>query len=466
MISTRISALDTRHRRPPSTPRSRRRVLSALAAVGAAALAISACSGTSSSGGAAGATHGHITLVVQSGDGGNTGMLAGYAALNKQFEAQHPGVTIKFQVKDFTNLVNTIKLELSGTNPPDVTQVNEGYDSGSMGPLVTDHLLLNLNSYASKYGWNTRQSASLLAIDGRFSSNGQTFGTGPLYGICSNGAWVGLFENTRIAHSLGITSAPTTLAMLEHDLAVAKAHHFVPMAFNAFGSSWMLASLLLASSPQLVTNIVTAKPGITLESAQVRTAANTIRTWGARGYFPAGWAANRTSDSIGQFLGGKSLFTVDGSWNVPLPSSVPAADFTMIPFPTAGGSAVATGDLDWSIPTNSKHQALAAEYINFLTSAQSAATWVAHGVVPATVPNNLNSLMNSSHLTGPSKSAMLGWQQIMTTGTPVPYMDWATPTFLNTIQTAVTELGAGKISPTAFAAALQADWGPFAKSRQ
>jgi raffinose/stachyose/melibiose transport system substrate-binding protein len=240
------------------------------------------------------------------------------------------------------------------------------------------------------------------------------------------------------------------------------------MQFNAFGSSWLLATLLLSHSPQLDTDTVEAKPGTTMESSLMRTAASTIQTWGARGYFPAGWSANRTSDSIGQFLGGQGLFSIDGSWNIPFPSTVHASDFTMIPFPSAtpgaAPSAVATGDLDWSIPTNSKHQALAAEYIDFITSAKSAGTWTSLGVVPATVPSNLNAVMNASHLSGSTKDAMLGWQQVMTKGTPVPYMDWATPTFLSTIQTAVTEIGAGKVNPQGFTAALQGDYGAFVKS--
>lgn len=465
MISTVLAVLDPSHRRRSPRPRPRTHVLPALAAAAAVAVAIAACGGSGSGGGAAGATSGHITLVVESGDGGDPGLLTGYAALNKAFEAQHPGVTIKFQTKNFTDLVNTLKLDLSGPNPPDVTQVNEGYDAGSMGPLVTDGLLLNLDSYATKYGWTSRQSPALLALDGRFSSNGKTFGSGPLYGICSTGAWVGLWVNTRVAHSLGITSPPATLAAFENDLAMAKAHGVVPLQFDAYQASWMLATLLLPGSPGLVGNVVGAKPGTTLTSPQVRSVAQTIQAWGNRGYFPPDWAANRTTGVFGTFLSGKSLFTLDGSWQVPLPSSAHAADFTMVPFPSGNGTAVATGDLDWSIPTGSKHQALAAQYIDFLTSVKSASTWVSTGAVPATLPTDVNTAIAAAHLSGPSKDALLGWQQIMANGTPVPFIDWATPTFLNTIQTTVAELGAGKITPQAFTAALQADYGPFAKTR-
>lgn len=465
MIST---VFDPRQRRRTPRPRWHTHMLPALAAVAAGVVTITACGGSGSGGGAAGPTSGHITLVVQAIGGG--GRVTTDMALDKAFEAQHPGVTIKLVTKSFTDLVSTAKLQLSGANPPDVSQVNQGYGAGDMGPLIADGLLLNLDSYAKKYNWAGRQSSDLLALDGRFSPDGKRFGSGPLYGISATGAWLGLFVNTRVARSLGIASPPATLAALEHDLAIAKAHGVVPLQFDAYESSWLLASLLLPDSPQLVGDVVGAKPGSTLQSAQFQHVAETIGTWGNKGYFPAGWPANRSSGVFGDFLRGQSLFTVDGSWELPLPSNVRAADFTMVPFPSRGGpaapSAVATGDSAWSIPAKSKHQALAAEYIDFITSAKSATTLVSTGSVPATLPGNLNATISASHLSGPSKDAMLGWQQILAKGTPVPYIDWATPTFLTTIQAQVAELGSGKITPPAFTAALQADYGPFVKSRQ
>ena len=443
--------------------------MSALAAMAATAVAITGC-GSTGSGGAVGATTGHITLVVQNGDGGEPGLLAGYRALNKVFEEQHPGVTIDFVTKNLADLVTTDKLQLSGNTVPDVTEINQGYGAGDMGPLVADHLLLNLDGYAKKYNWTSRQSPRLLALDGRFSSNGTTFGSGPLYGIAATGAWVGLWVNTRLAHSLGIGSPPTTMAALNHDLAVAKAHGDIPMQYNAADCSWYFGSLLMPLDPQLILDSVFETPGTTFENQQTHTAAETILTWGTRGYFPPGWTANRVTDNFNQFLGGHTLFAVDGSWNVPLPSTAPTADFAMVPFPSVGGpaapDAIATGDAAWSIPAHSKHQALAAEYINFLTSVSSATTWISTGSVPATLPANLSAAISASHLTGVSKDALVGWQQILSKGTPVNYPDWATPTFIVTLGNEVTELGAGKITPSAFDAALQADYGAYVKSKQ
>ncbi len=445
----------------------RRKVVPLLFAAMTAMVSLAACG----SGGtpAAGPTTGKITLVVQNGDGGETGLLAGYAKLNSEFEAAHPGVTIDFVTKNFTDLVNTLKLQLSGSKPPDITQVNQGYSS--MGELVTDGLLTNLDSYAAKYGWSSRQSAALLAVDGKFSSNGKTMGSGSLWGVSATGAWVGLFENASVAKSLGIASAPTTFAQFESDLAIAKAHGTVPLQYGSSDggeSAWLVATLIAAeNSPTSLLNIVDAKPGITMASPDVLTVANTIKSWSDKGFFTRDWAAYSNSDVFTKFANGQGLFDLNGSWNVPVSGSA-AKDITMIPFPSASGSsglaAVATGDIPWAIPTKSAHAALAAEYLDFITTTKAADTWIATGNVPASTPSNVSGALLSAHVTGASAAAVTQWQNILTTGVALPYLDWSTPTFYNTIESSTEELAAGKISPAGYASALQADYGAFVKS--
>ena len=447
---------------------TRRRAFSLVIVAGAAAVGLAACSSSGSTASGGGATTGKITLVVQNGDGGETGLLAGYAKLNAEFEAQHPGVTIKFVTKNFTDLVNTLKLQLSGNNPPDITQVNQGYSS--MGELLTDGLLANLNTDASTYGWDTRQSAALVAVDGRFSADGKTMGSGPLWGVSATGAWVGLFENTAVAKSLGITAAPTTFAQFEQDLATAKSHGVVPLQYGSTDggeSAWLLATLIAAqNSPQALLNIVDAKSGASMTSPPVMTVASTISQWAKAGYFTPGWSAYSNSDVFTKFTQGQGLFDLNGSWNVPISGSA-AKNITMIPFPsvsgTSGLAAVATGDIPWTIPAKSAHAALAAEYLNFITSQHAASTWIATGNVPATNAADPATALSAAKITGASADAVTQWQSILTGGTALPYLDWSTPTLYNTIESSMENLIGGKITPTAFAAALQADYGSFSR---
>jgi raffinose/stachyose/melibiose transport system substrate-binding protein len=223
------------------------------------------------------------------------------------------------------------------------------------------------------------------------------------------------------------------------------------------------------SSAAEVNAIVDGKKGVSLTTPQVLQAADTIKSWAARNYRTPGWAAYSNSDVFTKFAGGQGLFALNGSWNVPLPASAKAAHFTMVPFPTAAGAGtpggVATGDLAWTIPASSRHQALAAEYLNFITSPQAARIWISTGSVPATMPASLGASITSAHLAGVTRDALTDWADILGQGNPVPYLDWATPTFYTTIQAALPELAADKISPAQFARKLQADYGTFAKSR-
>ncbi len=47
----------------------------------------------------------------------------------------------------------------------------------------------------------------------------------------------------------------------------------------------------------------------------------------------------------------------------------------------------------------------------------------------------------------------------------VPYLDWATPTFYDTVTAAVQELMAQRITPEEFVAKIQEDYADFQSSR-
>jgi len=74
----------------------------------------------------------------------------------------------------------TVELAFADPNGPDVAQVNQGRPD--MGAAVGAGLLLPLTDYASKYGWDQRWGAGVLARNS-FSDDGKTFGTGTPCGV-------------------------------------------------------------------------------------------------------------------------------------------------------------------------------------------------------------------------------------------------------------------------------------------
>ena len=294
-------------------------------AVALVAVLVAACgsSSTKSSAAAQVSAEHPVTLVVLNGDGGETGLLAAYAALNKKFEAAHPGVTIKFEVKSFNDLLSTLKLQLSGSSGvPDVTQSNQGYSS--LGALVTDGLVKNLDSIASTDDWSARQPASLLALDGKFSNDGKQMGSGSLWGISATGTWVGLYENTAIAKQLG-GQPPTTLSQLEQDMAMAKAHGIVAMTMgtsDGFEPLWTIYELMAAlQTPQILSSIT---DGVSSTLPPTMTdAAKTLESWQNAGYFTPGESGYQNTDAFNKFVAGNGLFVVSGSWSVSIPGRPP-----------------------------------------------------------------------------------------------------------------------------------------------
>src|SRR3954462_13194012 len=152
------------------------------------------------------------------------GQAAQIKRLNAAFQAKYPNVKINRVAKSFTDLKTTLKLAASSNKAPDVVEANQGRPD--MGQMVKGGLLKPLDAYADAYGWKDRWSKTLLDLN-RFSADGNTFGSGNLYGVSQQGEIVGVFYNRD-----KVSSPPKTLGEFEHMLAKFKAKGKVPIAFG------------------------------------------------------------------------------------------------------------------------------------------------------------------------------------------------------------------------------------------
>ena len=448
-------------------PRTRLRRFISLpaAALMVATLAITACSSGSQD---AGSGDGK-TLVVQNGLGGSPGLLAIYQKLNEQFESENPGVSIDFVTKSFDELASTSKLQLSGSNPPDLTQVNRGYQA--LGAFAKGNLLTDLAGYAEQYGWADRQTASQLQLN-RHTTDGKVMGEGPLWGMSATTAWIGLLMNTEIAQKLGITSEPKTIQELEAQMQLAKDAGEIPLQFGSANgelAAWLLSELLLAQGgPEAVQNLVFHKGGATFTSPTAAWAATTMKSWGDRGFFPPDWTAYKTDPVIANFTSGKGLFSLTSSRFMPLKGTPEqTAKFTMVFFPSVSGqglAAVGAGDIPWTIPAKSRNKDLAAKYIDFVTSDKAAEQFLARGAIPSKPPANAQAAIEAANLPAPSRDALTNGLKLVGEGTPVPYVDWGAPELYPTISSSFDKLMSGSLSVDAFLGQLQDAYGPFVTS--
>ncbi|MDX3228960.1 extracellular solute-binding protein [Streptomyces sp. ME19-01-6] len=454
--------------------RVRLRAVSALLTAGLALLATACVPGTDGSqaygpgGGSAiavpnPAKAGKVTLTVwdQEVRGGTNGELQ---QLNKEFERKYPNVRIKRVARSFNDLKTTLKLALSGNNPPDVVQANQGYPD--MVSFVRAGLLAPLDNYAGIYAWNTRYPNTLLNLN-RVSADGTDFGTGRLYGISQTGEYVGLYYNKDVLAKAGL-QPPKTWGEFTASLPRLKDRDELPIQFGnldkypAIHTFGVLQDQLAAAE---VRDTVLGR-GTGFDTAATKDAAATLADWTKRGYLPKGANGLGYDDAAKKFSSGDGGYLLTGTWLLAdLKKAMGDKLGLMTPPPASAGKApVTTGGqgLAWSITSRSKHPEVAAAYLDFITNKHAADVMTAHGVLPA-VPGAAAERVKPDTVDG---QMIAGWKRLSAADGLVPYLDYSTPTFFDTITAALQGVISGKTSPERFAATLQKDYGAFMKKQR
>ena len=386
------------------------------------------------------------------------GQNAQMTKLNDQFMAKYPNVTIKRTSKSFTDLKTTLKLALSGDTPPDVVEVNQGYPD--MVSFVKAGFLQPLDSYSSVYKWADRYPASLLALN-KVNDDASHFGEGHLYGLSQMGEFVGVYYNKAKLKKLGL-SEPSTWSDFTADLAKAKQGGEIPVQFGNL-DKWPAIHTFGVIQGQLagkqdVRDLVFGTGSAKWTSSPTVKAAQTLQDWAKKGYFPSGVNGIGYDDSNKQFGQGKGVFLITGTWAAadlkgPMGSSLGL----MVP-PPASGSPVTTGgeSLALGVTSKSAHPDVAAAYIDFLTDAKAAAVMQQTGNLPAVPTADAKSTAK-----GVDAELIGGWQELNQDNGLVPYLDYSTPTFYDTLTSALQRLIGGKDSAEEFTKTLQSDYEKF-----
>ena len=135
--------------------------------------------------------------------------LPGHHRSDDCLHKQYP--TAKWNIREdpFATITQDAPLTLGGPNPPDLMRLP------TIGGLVKDGVLKNLDAYFNEYHWNKFPASQLAQL--RTSPSGVGVGSGPLYAMGINYSLTGVFYNKALAEKIGMTSAPKTLAELDAD---------------------------------------------------------------------------------------------------------------------------------------------------------------------------------------------------------------------------------------------------------
>lgn len=399
------------------------------------------------------------TLSIWTSESGTR--LAILKKLGRGFEAQHPNVKLNWTVRDFGSYPAQIKLALSSNDGPDVAIGNLGWSLD--GPLIKAGLFRPLDDYAKAYGWNTRYPQMGLR-QLRFTTDGKTYGEGPIWGAPYAADVIGWFYNKKLLSQLGM-KPPKTMADLDAILAASKAAGQQPIVFgNKDGwPAWHLAYNLIDqyASVKEVTGIVYNDKGATYDNDDIKAALDKMLDWEHKGYFSNDVNAVAQADATADFTKGKGLFFPGGSWYA---SNMPANfGFFLTPPLQAGTPARATGSFGyaWHISARSHKVPQAAAFINFTSDQHAAQTFFKAGDIaplqvdhPDLKPGEIYQDIYNS------------WTSVLRNDTLLPYLEFSTPTSSEVGYPVLQKILAGKESVDAGLKAIEADREAFAAGNQ
>ncbi|WZH38224.1 MAG: extracellular solute-binding protein [Microbacterium enclense] len=406
------------------------------------------------------AAAGDITLTVwdQNTDGG---IADAQTQLNEAFMKQYPNVKIERTAQSFADLKTTLKLALSSNTPPDVVQANQGYPD--MGAFVEAGMLRPVDDYASLYGWDSYYPEGLLKQNS-FSSDGKTWQGDTLYGVSQTGELVGVYYSKKLLAQLGL-DVPATLADLESDMEKAKAAGILPLAFGNLEKSpgihlFGVTQAAVAGSTA-VNDLVAGTSGAWTDAPTVE-AAQDLADWSSKGYLTAGANGISRDDALTSFSSGGALFDINGTWQQQTLATAMGDDVGFVALNSTEGTPATTGGqgLAWAITFKSAHPDVAAAYIDFVTNAKAAQVLLDTGNLPTVLPADYAPAAGSL-----AADIATQYRAVQAANGVVPYLDYSTPTFYDTLTAAVQDLVAGQATPEKFTETLQADYSAFQSSK-
>ncbi|TCC36346.1 ABC transporter substrate-binding protein [Kribbella speibonae] len=447
----------------------KRHLMGAAAALLATATMLAACAPGGSSSGSTNAPSGASTDV--SGEDVTLKMLDFWQGEEGKwmdsvvagFEKEHPNIKIERTTQDWGQVMNTLNLRLADPNGPDLALVNNGWQS--MGTLAKGNRILNLDAYASAYGWKDEIPTTILRQE-QFTADGKQMGNGSLYAVpAARSSLIGLYYNKAILDKLGL-QPPKTLDEFEKACAAIKVAGQVPISYGSQdkGSSTVILFALqdLYGSAKDIGDFVYSSGSVPITSTGITQAAAAVKKWNDTGWLTPNHAGVPFADAMNNFLGGKGAFQFNYTGSLGF-SAAQKQTFGYVQLPQASGDqVVGTGSTvgNLAISTKSKHPDAAAAFLDYMASKATAQASVDHGYLPL-LHNDVQEPSGN-----PELATEIAAQKKLDEGNGfVPYFDWSTPTMLDTLGGQTQLLLAGKVTPDQLAAAGQKDYDAFQTQR-
>ncbi|SFW83958.1 sugar ABC transporter substrate-binding protein [Amycolatopsis australiensis] len=417
-------------------------------AAGAAALtlATAGCAGSSGSDTAASSSgnaplSGTVTVWLMTGSAPTTLT----DALNKEFEAAHPGVKVKYEIQQWDGIQQKLTTALAGGTPPDVIEVGNTQTPA----FASQGVLTDLSG--DKDSFNGAQWLKGLAASGEY--DGKTYGV-PFYAANRE-----VIYRKDMFEQAGITQPPTSNTEWLDAITKLKAKFGSDPDFQALympGQNWYaLLSFIWDNGGDI------AKPAgkgfkSTLDTPEAKAGLEFYKQLVDASGTKAPKDADEAKPQQATVYGaGKVAMMIGLPWELATAAKTDAsltgktAAFA-IPSKNAGQSApVFLGGSNLAIPANSKNVAAAKEYIKLLSSAKYQGQLAAAGVVPGTSTDTsglakdpLGSVMAKASANGKAVPASPKWGDVESGQNPIKDMLTAYLTGKKTLDQATADANA------------------------
>ncbi len=384
-------------------------------------------------------------------------------ALADQWMEQYPNITVDLDFKSFDDYMGTVLNVADSQDAPDILLGNQGYVTD--GALVQGGLIVPLDKYYEAYGWTDWYGEATTA-QFRFSEDGQTFGTGPIWGIAESADFVGVYYNTEKLTALGL-DPPETFADLEGALAAAKTAGELPIKLGNL-EGWPATHDLGITqgafwSAQAVRDWVFGVEGADYTAPENLQAAQAFKAWVDNGYLSEDANGLAYDAAWPEFAGGDGVFLIAGSWLAAGLRDQMGEDSVGFIAPPPGESgkvvAVAALSLPFHISSRSENQDLAAGFLDFIMSPEQGQVYFDNGRIPAAA--------GVTAQPGDAVTQQLNdaWTRIAEDDGLIYYQDWATDTMFDTPTGSLQELIGGQTTPEQLVETVQADWAEFQSGR-
>jgi raffinose/stachyose/melibiose transport system substrate-binding protein len=414
------------------------RSAAAAAVLATAALALAACGGGSSDSSGSGGSSQGKTLTLWHYEGADSAMGKAWAEAIKEFQASHPGVTVKFEAKGFEQIQKTAGMVLNSDQAPDVMEYNKG--NATAGLLSKQGLLTDLSGEAAKRGWDKLLSPSLQTT-AKYDDRG-TMGSGKWYGVPNYGEYVMVYYNKDAFKKQGI-EVPTTFDEFTAALDKFVKAGITPIATGGaeYPAQQILYQLALSkASRPWVDAFQLYKGKVDFHGPEFTYGAQTFADWVKKGYISKDSAGIKAEDMGVSFISGKFPIMVSGSWWYGrFQSQIKDFDWGSFLWPGSGLTPGSSGNL-WVVPEKAKNKDLAYDFIDITMKKDIQNLLGNSGGVPVAA--------DPAAISDPkSKELIENFNKLSTQDSLAFYPDWPAPGYYDVMVSGVQELINGSKTP-------------------